>query len=132
MEPSEVLAQRLARRSGTVDMGDGKEIYFRRPPEREQGRLMSIEGSGEDVKVTWFLGWDEVIKYVTGWKGYTAADLLGTEMAPADPVAWSPELWEELCGDDIDLMKKVADGMLAKLLEFRKQRSQVAKNSPPA
>lgn len=132
MEASEVLARRLALRSGTVDMGDGKKIFFRRPTEIEQGKLMTIKGSGEDLSVTWSVGIEEVRKYVTGWEGYTAADLLGADIAPADQVTWSQSLWDELCSDNVDWMHKVAKGILDKVMEFRDKRSEVAGNSEPA
>jgi hypothetical protein len=128
MDANEVLVARLRRREGSVDLGDGKKVVFRRPTEVELSDLLTTEGD----KATWSVGIDHVRKYVIGWEGFTAADFLGADIAAADPVPWSQALWNEICSDDIVLTGKVAKAILDSVVAFIGKRESVAKNSEPA
>lgn len=127
MDSRALLAALKRKREKTVDLGDGKKVFFLRPAESEMAELLSGEGD----KRTWAVGVEHVRKYVTGWAGFTEASLLGAELAPDDPVAFDAELWAELCGDDIAWVRQVADAILKSVVDHLAAEEAVAKNSVP-
>jgi len=128
MDKSALLAARKRSREKTVDLGDGKSVQFRRPPEVDMASLLT--GSGDTR--TWSVGIEHVRKYVTGWEGFTEADLLGAGVGASDPVPFDPELWDDLCSDNIQWVSKVADAILRAVVDHITQQDAIAKNSVPA
>lgn len=122
-----VLALRR-QREHSVDLGGGKKVTFLRPPEVEMTAL--LHGDGESR--IWKVDIAEVRKYVCGWSGFTEADLLGASVGSSDPLAFDPELWSELVNDNVQWKVKVAEAILASVIDHINRQDAVAKNSAPA
>lgn len=129
MDAKLLLAQMRRNREQSVDLGDGKSVTFRRPPEAEMNDLLVSE-PGSD-KVTFLVDVQHVRKYVVGWKGFTEADLLGSAVGSDTPVEFDAALWDELCSDRLEWVTKVAKAILDCVVQFINGRADTAKNSEP-
>ena len=130
MDAKLLLAQMRRNREQSVDLGDGKSVTFRRPPEAEMNALLEPTAPGSD-KVTFMVDVQHVRKYVVGWKGFTEADLLGSAVGSDTPVEFDAELWDELCSDRLEWVTKVAKAILDSVVQFINNRADTAKNSEP-
>jgi hypothetical protein len=128
MDSRALLAALKRKREKTVDLGDGKKVFFLRPAESEMASLLSGEGETR----TWAIGVDHVRKCVTGWDGFTEVDILGAGVGASDPVPFDADLWAELCGDDIAWVRQVADAILKSVVDHLQAEEAAAKNSVPA
>ena len=128
MDSRALLAALKRKREKTVDLGNGKKVFFLRPAESEMSGLLTGEGETR----TWSVGVDHVRKCVTGWAGFTEDDILGVGVGSSDPVDFNAELWAELCGDDIAWVRQVADAILKSVIDHLQKEDAVAKNSEPA
>lgn len=128
MASSALLAALKRRRELSVKLDGGKEVLFLRPPESAMGTMLQVDGEQR----RWVVGIEHVLKYVTGWKGFTEADLLGASIGSSDPADFSTELWEEFVSDDVALISKVADAILASVVEHVTGKAEALGNSPPA
>jgi|SRR5690606_23768721 len=129
MDAKLLLAQMRRNREQSVDLGDGKSVTFRRPPEAEMNALLQSE-PGSD-KVTFSVDVEHVRKYVVGWKGFTEADLLGETVGSDTPVDFDRDLWDEMCSDRVVWVTKVARAILDSVVLFINSRADAAKNSEP-
>lgn len=125
MEPRALLAALKRRREKTIDLGNGKSVTFLRPTEAEMGALLEVNGEQR----TWNVGVEHVRKFVVGWSGFTAADLLGAAIGSSDPVEFDRELWAEVCADDIAWIRQVADAILKSVVDHITEKDSAAKNS---
>ncbi len=123
----ELKATLRKRREKTVDLGDGKSVIFRRPTEVEMPLL--LVGEGDDRR--WEIGIDQVRKCVTGWNGFTEADLLGSAIGSADPVAFDLELWDEVVSDNVAWTQKIGQAILDAVVAHINDKAELAKNSEP-
>lgn len=128
MSARALLAALKRRRELSVKLDGGKEIHFSRPPESDMVSLLKVEGDHRQ----WVVGIEHVRKYVTGWSGFTEADILGASVGSTEPAEFSPELWAEVCGDDLALVSKVADAILGSVVDRINAKEHDAGNSPPA
>lgn len=129
MDAKLLLAQMRRNREQSVDLGDGKSVTFRRPPEAEMNALLVSE-PGSD-KVTFSVDVQHVRKYVVGWKGFTEADLLGSAIGSDTTVEFDVDLWDEMCSDRLEWVTKVAKAILDSVVHFINNRADNAKNSEP-
>lgn len=114
---SQSLAQRLlAQRQHWVETAPGKKVSFLRPRETEFGQL----AGGVTA--------EHVCQYVTGWAGYTEADVLGPTHGANDPAPFSPELWAEYVRDRVELLSTVAHEISAVVTAHINKRAEDAKN----
>lgn len=130
MDARALLAALKRRREVSVEVEPGKKIFFTRPPEAEMGSML-VSNPGEKTG-TWVVTIAHVRKYVTGWSGFTEADILGAAVGAADEVAFDSELWAEMVGDNIEWVGKIADGILKSIVDHLAAQEVVAKNSEPA
>ncbi|HKX44616.1 MAG TPA: hypothetical protein VJO99_25890 [Burkholderiaceae bacterium] len=128
MDKAALLAARKRSREKTVELEDGKKVFITRPPEADWSGLLT--GTGDTR--TWSVGIEHVRKYVTGWEGFTEADLLGAGVGASDPVPFDPELWDDVCSDSIQWVGKVAEAILRSVVDHITQQDAIAKNSAPA
>lgn len=128
MSAKVLLAQLRKRRQKTVDLGGGKEVTFLRPAEAEMAGLLTGEG---DTR-TWNVGVEQVRSLVTGWSGFTEADLLGADIGGSDVVEFDADLWAEVCSDDITWVRQIGDAILQSVVTHITERDAIAKNSEPA
>jgi hypothetical protein len=126
MDVKQLSAAILKRREKSVDMGDGKKIIVRRPPETAMGPLIQDVGEG---KVTFRVGVEEVKKYVVGWEGYTEADFYGAGVGSTDTaVPFDSALWAVMVEDDTSLMAKVSSVILDAVVAHYETKAEVAGN----
>lgn len=116
------------RREKWVDTDEGKRVQFRRPTESEMGAHLEVRGQGESATSTWVIRNDDVFKYVVGWEGYTEADILGAAVGASDPLPFDADLFREFALDNVDLLGKVAKGILDSILAYISEKAAVAKN----
>lgn len=129
MDSRALLAARKRRREKSVTLDGGKKILFMRPSETDMAGLLTGDGD----KRTWVVTLDHVRKFVTGWEGFTEADVLGASVGSSDTVAeFDAELWSEMVGDNVEWVAKVADAILKSVIDHLSERESVAKNSEPA
>ncbi len=128
MEARALLAALKRRREKSVDLGEGRAVTFLRPLESDMGSMLS----GEGAERTWSVTIEHVKKFVNGWSGFTEADLLGASIGSSDPVSFDPDLWAEVCADDIETVQKVAQAILKSVIDHLSEQADVAKNSEPA
>lgn len=112
----------------SVKLDGGKEVRFLRPPESDMGSMLRVDGEQRQ----WVVGLEHVRKYVTGWNGFTEADLLGASVGSSEEAEFSPELWSEVCGDDLALVSKVAEAILASVVDRVNEQARAEGNSLPA
>lgn len=111
------LAQRLqAQRLHWVETAPGKKVSFLRPRETEFAQL----AGGVTA--------DHVCQFVTGWAGYTEADVLGAGLGSSDEAVFTPELWAEFVRDRVELLSIVAREISAVVTAHISKRADDAKN----
>lgn len=126
-----ILAQLKKRREKSVELEAGKNVFFQRPPESDMPGLL-IPVVDDPTKATWSVRLEHVLKYVTGWEGFTEATLLGAAIGGDDVVAFDKDLWAEVVGDNLEWQSKVARAILDAVVEHSATQEAVAKNSAPA
>lgn len=87
MDAALLIRQFQALRESWVEVAPGKRVKIRRPGEAE------IPGFFAAVPI------DRVKAHVVDWEGFTEADLLGSELAPREPVLFDKALWAEVVSD---------------------------------
>jgi hypothetical protein len=102
MSNASVLIEKIhKRREFKQDLGDGKSVTLRRPPEAEFFGL--ARGFGVE----------QIARYTVGWAGFTEADLYAG--GGSDEVEFDAELWREVVADRADWLglcgQAIADAM---------------------
>jgi len=121
MTPAQVLIEKLQRqREAWCDLGDGKRVRFRRPPEVEVGALV------RGVMV------EHAVKYAVGWEGFTEATLLGDGIGAADQVVeFHPAVWGEWIADHGDALVKFANDLVTACNQHHAKKQAALGNSQP-
>lgn len=123
-----ILAARKRSRENTVDLGEGRKVFFLRPTEAELPSLLTVDGD----KARWSIEIEHVRKYVYGWEGFSGATFLGAALESTEPIEFSPALWDDWCSDCRKDTVAVADAILNSVITYIQQRDAIAKNSEPA
>ena len=114
---SRLRAQLLEQRRSWVTLEDGKrKLRIVRPVETELHLLVR----GVDVPM--------LCRFVDGWDGFTAADILGPEVGSSDPVAFDAGLFADWAADHADVVKTAAEGLMQVVQAFMARRQETAKN----
>jgi hypothetical protein len=121
-----IAALRSARESW-VDLGDGKAVRIRRPAEAEFASLVRTEAGQRQLRIELA----EVRRYVTGWRGFSEADLLGPTVGNRDDLAFDADLWAEVVADRTDWLATVAQALLKAITDHAERAQAAAGNSPP-
>lgn len=123
MDGKTIAAQLRKRREKSVEVASGKHIKFMRPPEGDFPSLV-VEKDGAQ---SWYIGHGTVCKYVTGWDGYTEADILGAS-GSSDPQPFDAGLFAEIAVDDVSLTLRVGEAILDSVIEHMKSKEAVSGN----
>lgn len=99
-----LVARLLAGREFDVELGAGRRLRLRRPPEVRLGAL--VRG----------LEFEDVVACTVGWSGITEADLLGATVGSDAAIEWRPGRVAEVLGERsdwcglaaVELMKRIA------------------------
>lgn len=129
MSPQEAIAAHRAARQSWVELEPAKDgqpakrVQIIRPRDAEAFDLRDLRGGGEiDLLVRC------ACKYVTGWDGFTLADLLGAAIAPPDPAPFSAELWAEVAPDHSPWLVAVFEALNRAVEAELQRREAAAKN----
>lgn len=113
----DLIAKLREQRRSWVTLADGRlRVRIIRPPETELHKLIG----GVDV--------DLLCKYVDGWSGFTEADLLGSGIGGDVAVEFDHELFAEWARDHVDVVREVAEAILAAVSKHLEARKAVAGN----
>jgi hypothetical protein len=110
---ADLIAQALAKRERWVDLGNGRRVRMRRPPELEMARM---RGGVEMEKVA---------AMATAWEGVTMADVLGEGESP---VEFDAELWRLLVTDNAEWAAACAATIVDMMSEHMAQRETTRGN----
>ena len=125
MTPEQQVALLRKQRSSWVDLEDGKSVLVQRPGEMQWREFMSFS---EEGKVTGFSAdLHHVQRYVTDWKGFTEADVLGGA-GGSDQLAFHPEVWAEVVLDQAAWYTKVAEKLCEMVTSHLAASAEKAKN----
>ena len=125
MTPAQrLVAQMQAQRTVWLELPSGKALQLLRPRETEMLDFMRRDGEG---RFETFADLVHVKRFVTGWRGYTEADLVGPA-GSSDEAPFTPELWAEVCADDVRLTTQVAEKLLALVCDHAERMAEDAKN----
>ena len=121
MDAKALIARMEAQRSSWVMLGEGRRVRFVRPPELELVHLM------DGVRA------EHVVRYVTGWEGFTEATLLGPAHGSGDTqLPFDRDLWQAYVSDQAEECRLVAEAITATTAEYLQRRQETAKNSKPS
>lgn len=115
MDAKTLIAKALEQREAWVDLGDGKRVAVRRPPEAEFPELRSATP-------------ERFLRCVVKWEGFTEADILGAAVGAADPVPFNAELWMVLALDRVAWVSAVVEKVVAQINEFYATEERVSGN----
>lgn len=118
-----IIAALRAARQTWVELAPGKRVQIIRPAEANlhEFRLQGAENSVERMLRC-------VVKYVTGWEGFTEADLLGAALAPADPVAFDAALWATVVADHVDWVSTIMGALVDAINAHEAAKEAAQKN----
>lgn len=94
----------------------GLAVRFRRPLEAEMHRFVA----GVTV--------EHVCEYVTEWRGFSEATLLGAAVGASDAIEFDRELWAEWVRDKSDVCAAVAKALAQTMQQHLEARQAAAKN----
>ena len=123
MSAAGTIARLRAARQSWVELEPGKRVQILRPAEAE---LQDFYTRPDQTEVDRALMCAR--KYVTGWEGVTEADLLGPEIAAADPVPFDSDLWAEVVKDRVAWLEVVTHALLAAIRKHQAAQEADAKN----
>ena len=113
-----LLARMATQREAWADLGGGRRLQYRRPPEVELPRL--IAG----------VGLEQVVQYACGWDGFTEAGLLGAGIGSSDAVPFHRDLWAAYVADHAEELQTASTAMAQTVTVYLQRKADVAKNSP--
>lgn len=117
----DMLARMRAGRSHWVDLGDGLAVQVTRPT--------IAQASGFFVDAGFSMTPEQAGAYVTDWRGFTPAVLLGPALGAGDvAVPFDSALWAEWSADQPGAAKLVTQKVVDIVAEFFKAQSDAAKN----
>lgn len=112
----ELIRRIYAQRERWLDLGDGKEVCVRRPDEWDSvlfARSRSV---------------DAICRYVTNWRGFTEADILGEGVGTVDEVPFGAALFRVMAGDRMDWLEKLLEMISGLIEEHEQAKADSAKN----
>ena len=113
-----LLARMATQREAWADLGGGRRLQYRRPPEVELPRM--IAG----------VGLEHVVQYACGWDGFTEADLLGAGIGSSDALPFHRDLWAAYVADHAEELQTASTAMAQTVTVYLQRKADVAKNSP--
>lgn len=113
-----LLARMATQREAWADLGGGRRLQYRRPPEVELPRM--IAG----------VGLEHVVQYACGWDGFTEADLLGAGIGSSDAVPFHRDLWAAYVADHAEHLQAASTAMAQTVTVYLQRKADVAKNLP--
>jgi hypothetical protein len=114
---AQLIERLLEQRRTWIPLGDGRRrVRICRPAATELHTL--VGGVTADV----------VCKYVDAWEGFTEADILGDAAGSDTPVTFSAELFDLWARDHVDVIRVVAEGLLASVTALMQRQADTAKN----
>lgn len=126
MDAKQLIEAMKTQRQRWVDVAPGKRVRILLPTELEVVRHFAKVGA--EGKLSLAADFDEVKRFTTGWEGFTEADILGAAVAPADPAAFDPDLWELVAAEHLDWVRSVAQALLQGIVDRQLAREADAKN----
>lgn len=126
-EHQALIAQLRAARESWVDLGGGKAVRIRRPAEAEFSALVHTVGGVRQLRIELA----EVCRYVTGWRGFTEADLLGAGIGNSDVLPFDAEVWAEVVADHTEWLAPTAEALLHAITSHAERTQAAAGNSQP-
>ena len=113
MNPAQILIARMrSQRQSWVDLEPGKRVQIIRPPESQLVDFTTSAGLSQSDMVQIILRRSE--RYVTGWEGFTEADLVGAA-GSGDAIEFTPELWAEVVADKVDWIAAINNALVASI-----------------
>lgn len=126
-DQTHLIAQILAARESWVDLGGGKAVRIRRPAEAQFAALVRVEAGKRQLRVELA----DVQRCVTGWRGFTEADLLGPTVGNADALEFDAGVWAEVVADRVDWLGTVGQALLNAIASHAERAQAAAGNSAP-
>lgn len=120
-----LIAALRSAREKWVDVAPGKAVKIRRPTEAEFPAFVRVVDGKRSLSVELH----HVQQYVTDWRGFTEADLLGATVGVADAVPFDAALWAEVVADHLEWLKPAAQALLAAITQHVDLEDAAAKNS---
>lgn len=71
---------------------------------------------------------EHVCEFVTAWKGFTEADILGPSVGASDPLEFDAELWSEWVRDNAGYVQAIAAGIRDLIQQHLEKVGAAAKN----
>lgn len=125
MSPSERLIKQMReQRAVWLDIDERRRVKLLRPRETEQVGFLRAVADGRNEL---YAELEHVKRFVHDWSGFTEADLVGAA-GNSEPLAFTPELWAEVCADSLEITRKVAHKLLDVIVEHRTKAAEDAKN----
>jgi hypothetical protein len=124
MSAPELIAKLRVARQSWVELDPAKphqRVQIIRPPESEIGNFADTVGRGLVANL------GKVCQYVTGWEGFTEADLVGAA-GSGDVVPFDAALWAEVVADRGDWLNLVAARLLDVIVTHVESKAKAAKN----
>lgn len=118
-----LIAALLAARKSWVDLEPGHRVQILRPPEAALHEFNLQPGENNVERMLRC-----AVKYVTGWEGFTEADLIGAALAPTDAVPFDAALWAVMVADRVDWVRVVMDALIDAINTHDQAKQAVAKN----
>lgn len=126
-EHQALIAQLRAARESWVDLGGGKAVRIRRPAEAEFSAMVRTVNGQRQLRIEL----PEVKLYVTGWRGFTEADLLGAGVGNSDVLPFDAEVWAEVVADHTEWLAPAAEALLKSITDHAERTQAAAGNSQP-
>lgn len=115
-DPVDHVVRRLReQRLRWVELGEGRSVQVLVLRETEMVRLR------RDNLV------DIVVDQAVDWKGFTEASLFGAHDGASDELPFRRELWDAVARDDIEIVSKVGDVLIAHATSAMEQRAAAKK-----
>jgi len=111
-----LLARMAAQRESWVDLGGGRRLQIRRPPELEMADLAG------GVRL------EHVTRHACGWSGFTEAVLLGPSQGSDTSVPFHADLWAAYAADHAEDAAKACQALADVVSSYLKRRAETAKN----
>lgn len=120
-----LIAALRSARERWVEVAPGKQVKIRRPTEAEFPAFVRDVAGVRTLSVEL----EHVQQYVTDWRGFTEADLLGATVGVADALPFDALVWAEVVADHLEWLKPAAQALLRAITEHVESQDATAKNS---
>lgn len=117
MDNATLIRKALESRDIDVDLGDGRSVRVRRPPEGYFHRTVARADEPE----VW-------LRTAVDWSGFTEASILGPAVGASDPLKFDLELWVVIALDHMEWIEKVGKAVASAMNAYREQQEATRKN----